>query len=68
MENEGRHNKQLRPGHQPDEEVLKNINGGKERIERVVDAMEMSQSAPSPPPVCVRRTGRPAGDKAEYLE
>jgi len=56
VENEGRHNKQLRPGHQPDEEVLKNINGGRERIKRVINAMEMSQSTPSPPP---------AGDKRE---
>jgi len=53
---EDRHNKQLRPERQPEEEVLKNINGDTERIERVVGAMEISSPPPTPPP---------AGGKAE---
>ena len=33
-----------------DEEVLKNMNGVIERIERVVEEMEMSSPPPAPPP------------------
>ena len=50
-----------------DEEVLKNMNGVMERIERVVEEMEMSSPPPAPPPAgdsypCIP----PAGDSVSY--
>ena len=47
-----------------DEEVLKNMNGVIERIERVVEEMEMSSPPPAPPPAGTVTTASPqAWDK-----